>query len=159
MKVQGTPCKTGSVQSVCVATTTCNPLQAERALGQSLSGPVVGLLESMPDKLWPRLHQLCNRASFEAAEELFSQLEGFDVSPAQRTELQQQLDACGLQKLEAHLREAALTRISRMKDRSVGCAWFTVLLACACGIHSVHNTSAQCELRLHCVSALQTLAA
>ena len=44
-------------------------------------------------------------------------LEGFDLSEAERSLLSSDLASRGRGRLENHVREAALTRLSRMKDR------------------------------------------
>jgi protein SEY1 len=119
---------------------------AKNELSRLLSGPMMGLLERMPDQLWARLHQLCDHASIEVVERLNRDLKGLDV-----LELEQRMVAYGRERLEAHVRNAVSTRSSRMKDR-----FSDVFDLDECGIprtRSVHDDVMQIAQRARLAAA------
>ncbi|GAX72911.1 hypothetical protein CEUSTIGMA_g366.t1 [Chlamydomonas eustigma] len=91
--------------------------KAERQLGPLLSGPVISLLDTCPVGLWNRLNSACQQAA-AAAEKIAAQfLVGYDLTEGEIQTLSYKLATLARSKLEGHVREAALTRMSRMKDK------------------------------------------
>ncbi|GFR42392.1 hypothetical protein Agub_g3264, partial [Astrephomene gubernaculifera] len=91
--------------------------RVEKQLGALLSGPVMGLLEVCAPGMWGRLHGVCREAATAAERNLMQALEGFDLSGSESESLSERLRARARSSMEGHVREAALTRLSRMKDR------------------------------------------
>ncbi|PNH08156.1 Protein ROOT HAIR DEFECTIVE 3 [Tetrabaena socialis] len=91
--------------------------RAEKQMASLVSGPVIALLESCAPGVWPRLHGVCRQAAAAADKYLKQALEGYGLSAAEAEALSAQLRAKAVANMEGHVREAALTRLSRMKDR------------------------------------------
>lgn len=93
--------------------------QAERRLADSLAGPAISLLDSTPADLWSRLELLLASSTQRAAEVLSEGLSGYlsGAEPGAADRLNAALAAAGRAKLEGHVREAANTALSRMKDK------------------------------------------
>ncbi|KAG2501180.1 hypothetical protein HYH03_000995 [Edaphochlamys debaryana] len=89
----------------------------ERGMASRLSGPVLGLLEVCAPGMWPRLHAACRDAAALADKNLKQALQGLGLSGEEAGALSQQLRDKATACMEGHVREAALTRLSRMKDR------------------------------------------
>ncbi|KXZ47030.1 hypothetical protein GPECTOR_38g267 [Gonium pectorale] len=89
----------------------------EKAMCSKISGPVMGLLETCAPGMWPRLHAVCRDASAAADRHLKRTLDGYGLSAAEAEELSAKLRARADTAVEGHVREAAHTRLSRMKDR------------------------------------------
>ncbi|GLC63350.1 hypothetical protein PLESTF_000026900 [Pleodorina starrii] len=91
--------------------------RAEQQLASLLSGPVIGLLESCAPGVWPRLYAVCGEAAEVADRELRRSLGGYGLSPQEAEGLSERLRTRATSNMHNHVREAALTRLSRMKDR------------------------------------------
>ncbi|KAF5828746.1 RHD3/Sey1 [Dunaliella salina] len=89
----------------------------QRQLANAVSGPVISLLDSCTPGVWRRLHAAARNAAASTEKTLLRKLEGFELEPSEVEALQRKLTDMAQAKLENHVREAALTRISRMKDR------------------------------------------
>lgn len=89
---------------------------ADKHLQALLTPTAIDLLQHCPPDLWPKLHAA--RGSAEAAAEgvLHDLLAGVDLSDAEANTAGLKLHAAGQAKLASLLQEAALTRVSRMRD-------------------------------------------
>ncbi|KAG1660222.1 hypothetical protein FOA52_005092 [Chlamydomonas sp. UWO 241] len=90
---------------------------SERALVSTLSGPCVSLLDACPPNLWARLQALSADAAKGAQRSVAAQLGGFGLGAEEMADLAERLAAAAWGRVEAHAREGALTRMSRMKDK------------------------------------------
>ncbi|MEW5304073.1 MAG: hypothetical protein WDW36_006707 [Sanguina aurantia] len=91
--------------------------RTEKQLAAHVSGPVIGLLDSCPENLWSHLHAVVRESTAAAERTLFQALDGYGLSPGERAGLSSALAVSSRARMEGHVREAALTRLSRMKDR------------------------------------------
>eukprot|EP00197_Chlamydomonas_leiostraca_P006826 CAMPEP_0202877232 /NCGR_PEP_ID=MMETSP1391-20130828/30312_1 /ASSEMBLY_ACC=CAM_ASM_000867 /TAXON_ID=1034604 /ORGANISM="Chlamydomonas leiostraca, Strain SAG 11-49" /LENGTH=609 /DNA_ID=CAMNT_0049559227 /DNA_START=36 /DNA_END=1862 /DNA_ORIENTATION=- len=91
--------------------------RAERQVSAATSGPIIGLLDACPPGVWSKLHSVAREAAATAEKGLLQTLSGFSLSEGEKKELGGKLRASANKRLEGHVQEAALTRISRMKDR------------------------------------------
>ncbi|KAG2448827.1 hypothetical protein HYH02_006178 [Chlamydomonas schloesseri] len=91
--------------------------RAEKALSTLLSAPVIALLEVCGPGMWPRLYGVCRDAAAAADKQLLGSLAGYGLAAAEAEALSEGLRARARAAMEGHVREAALTRLSRMKDR------------------------------------------
>ncbi|EFJ52341.1 hypothetical protein VOLCADRAFT_79128 [Volvox carteri f. nagariensis] len=91
--------------------------RAEQQLASLLSGPVIGLLETCEPGVWPRLYAVCGEAASTVDKELMQALAGYELERKEAEGLSQRLQQKASNNMQNHVREAALTRLSRMKDR------------------------------------------
>ncbi|GIL94426.1 hypothetical protein Vretimale_620 [Volvox reticuliferus] len=91
--------------------------RAEQQLASLVSGPVIGLLDACSPGMWPRLYAVCGDAAAVADKELSRALKGYGLSKKEAEELSERLRHRAVANMKNHVREAALTRLSRMKDR------------------------------------------
>eukprot|EP00877_Chromochloris_zofingiensis_P002056 jgi/Chrzof1/11851/Cz06g12110.t1 len=89
----------------------------DKDMTQRITVPMIELLQTFPPGLWPRLHAVRDRAVSNAAKSLFDELKGVELTQQEGQALQDKLESNSSRKMQAHLQEAALTRVSRMKDR------------------------------------------
>eukprot|EP00198_Chlamydomonas_reinhardtii_P001037 XP_001690372.1 predicted protein [Chlamydomonas reinhardtii] len=91
--------------------------RAEKQLRSLLSAPVIALLEVCGPGMWPKLYGVCREAAAAADKQLLAGLAGYGLGAAEAEALSEGLRARARASMEGHVREAALTRLSRMKDR------------------------------------------
>ncbi|KAI8462488.1 MAG: root hair defective 3 GTP-binding protein [Monoraphidium minutum] len=89
---------------------------ADKRLSSLLTPTAVDLLQDCPQGLWPKLHAAKASATAAAGTTLQAALAGIDMSEAERKAAAAKLAAAGQAKLASLLQEAALTRVSRMRD-------------------------------------------
>lgn len=92
-------------------------MEAERSMINALSGPTLALLDSPPDDVWTRLHALFDKGVDRASQRVFEAVEGYNVPSSRLETATAALKATAHAKLEAHVREAANTALSRLRDR------------------------------------------
>mmetsp|Transcript_17254 Transcript_17254/g.51819 ORF Transcript_17254/g.51819 Transcript_17254/m.51819 type:complete len:843 (-) Transcript_17254:172-2700(-) len=90
---------------------------ARRTLAASLSGSCIALLDACPPNLWQRLHALAGDAAKVATQSVDAAVAGLGLSDAESKSLANDLSKAAWERVEGHVREGALTRMSRMKDR------------------------------------------
>lgn len=90
---------------------------AERSMVNALSGPTLAMLDSPPDDMWARLHALFDKGVDRASQRVVDAAEGYDVPSSRLEAATAKLRATAHAKLEAHVREAANTALSRLRDR------------------------------------------
>lgn len=88
-----------------------------KTLGSSLTTPTTAMLDSPPADLWPRLQKLYKRGVTNAQQRVADGLAGYDVPAATLETAHAQLQAAADGKLQTHVREAANTALSRLRDR------------------------------------------
>ncbi|KAG2432901.1 hypothetical protein HXX76_008632 [Chlamydomonas incerta] len=91
--------------------------RAEKHLASLLSAPVIALLEVCGPGMWPKLYGVCRDAAAAADKQLLAGLAGYGLGAEEAAALSEGLRARARASMEGHVREAALTRLSRMKDR------------------------------------------
>lgn len=91
--------------------------EASRSMVNALSGPTLAILDAPPDDMWPRLHTLFARGIERATQRVVDAIEGYDVPPARVQAATASLQRTAQAKLETHVREAANTALSRLRDR------------------------------------------
>ncbi|GBF96639.1 hypothetical protein Rsub_09272 [Raphidocelis subcapitata] len=89
---------------------------ADKRLTALLTPTAIDLLQDCPPGLWPKLHAALASAAAAAESTLTQALEGIELSAAERQAASKKLQAAGQAKLASLLQEAALTRVSRMRD-------------------------------------------
>lgn len=92
-------------------------VEAEKQLSKGLTGPVISLLDTVPADLWPRLNRLVNTSVPKQWKIVLSSLQGYGLEEALLAKLQQGLHDYAQSRVAGHVREAANTVLSRMKDR------------------------------------------
>jgi hypothetical protein len=90
---------------------------AQRRAADGVAVPAVELLSSFPPLLWPRLHAARDDALASAREALGSDLAGVELSEEEAHQADAKLTAAAEDKLSGLLREAALTKVARMRER------------------------------------------
>ncbi|GIL45756.1 hypothetical protein Vafri_2910 [Volvox africanus] len=91
--------------------------RAEQQLASLVSSPVIGLLDACSLGMWPRLYAVCGEAAAVADKDLSRALKGYGLSKKEEEGLSERLRHRATANMQSHVREAALTRLSRMKDR------------------------------------------
>jgi hypothetical protein len=90
---------------------------AQRLAADGVAVPAVELLQSFPPLLWPRLHSSRDEALEAARKSLDEALKGVDLTEEEAAHADARLQASAEGKLRDLLREAALTRVARMRER------------------------------------------
>eukprot|EP00775_Hariotina_reticulata_P006126 gene6126-6365_t len=88
----------------------------EVTLSKLIAVPGVELLATFPANLWQQLHSVRQQAVSTASADLSSALTGAQLDEQEKQMLKQKLDAAADKKLADLLQEAALTRVSKMRD-------------------------------------------
>uniref|UniRef100_A0A383VTW4 Protein ROOT HAIR DEFECTIVE 3 homolog n=1 Tax=Tetradesmus obliquus TaxID=3088 RepID=A0A383VTW4_TETOB len=90
--------------------------RTEDELHKLIAVPAVELLQSFPANLWQQLHTVRSQAVSTASTDLSSALAGVTLSAEEQASLQSKLQAAADKKLRDLLQEAALTRVTKMRD-------------------------------------------
>jgi len=90
---------------------------AQRLASDGVAAPAVELLAAVPPLLWPRLHSARDEALACARNALSESLAGVELSEGESAQADARLASAAEGKLRDLLKEAALTRAARMRER------------------------------------------